>query len=136
MHEAYIRLVDQEKADWEDRTHFMRIAATMMRRILVDHARKYKTGKRGSDVARVPIDVEALELPMTEQACDLVLALDQVFPRFERQYPQKSQVIALRFFGGLSVEETANILNVSPRTVVRDSHFARAWLMDEIASLA
>jgi len=128
VHEAYIRLAAQGGVAWRNQEHFVGVAAAMMRRVLVDHARGYKCDKRWG----------GLKLPLAEahgcaegEAEDLV-ALDEALRRLARRHPQKSRVVELRFFGGLSIQETAHILEVSDSTVERDWKFARAWLAREI----
>jgi RNA polymerase sigma-70 factor, ECF subfamily len=128
VHEAYMRLSVQERVEWRNREHFLGVAAAMMRRVLVDHARGHKRDKRWG----------GLRLPLTEadgyaegEGEDLV-ALDDALTKLARRHPQKSRVVELRFFGGLSIEETARVLEVSNSTVERDWKFARAWLAREI----
>ena len=129
VNEVYIRLVDFPHRNWENRTHFMAVCAQLMRRILVDFARSRKYQKRGGGVATLPLD-EALavchESPLktisVDEALDNLAALDK----------RKSRVVELRFFGGLDVEETAEVLKVSPETVMRDWKMAKVWLVREI----
>jgi RNA polymerase sigma factor (TIGR02999 family) len=129
VHEAYLRLIDQSQIHFENRAHFFAIAARLMRQILVDDARRRKGVKRGGGVAPVALDV-ALNLVQEEAAS--VLALDDALTLLAKRDPRQSEIVELRFFGGLSIEETAQVLNVSPGTVVRDWTFARAWLNDQI----
>ena len=129
INEAYMRLVDQPQVRWENRSHFFAIAARLMRRILVDDARKRDSAKRGGSLIQVPLD-EATSLAQ-EQATN-VTALDEVLKRLETIDARQGQIVELRFFGGLSIEETANVLHVSPGTVMRDWTFARAWLRNEM----
>jgi RNA polymerase sigma factor (TIGR02999 family) len=129
IHEAYLRLVDARDVDWQSRAHFFAIAANLMRRILVDHARRRDAGKRGGDQVRLPLD-EALAVA-DETDVDL-LAIDEALDRLAAIDPQQARVVELRFFSGLSVEETAMALGVSPKTVKRDWAVARAWLRREI----
>ena len=128
--EAYLRLVDVTKVQWRDRTHFFAMASRMMRRVLVDAARARKADKRGGDVARVTFD-EALVVP-ADRGVDLV-ALDDALEALEASDARKARVVELRFFGGLSVQETAAELNVSTDTVTRDWNFARIWLKRELS---
>jgi RNA polymerase sigma-70 factor, ECF subfamily len=128
-HEAFIRLVDQRTIDWQDRAHFLGIAARIMRQILVDHARSHATAKRGAGVDRVTLD-EAL-VPRHDPSFDL-LALDQVLTRFAAVDPRGARVAELRIFGGLTVRETAFELGVSTRTVNTDWTAARLWLAREL----
>jgi len=133
VHEAYLRLVDQTQVSWQNRAHFFGVAAQMMRRILVDHARTKQRDKRGGHATRVPLE-DAMELTVGK-AADLV-ALDAALESLSLFDPRKGRVIELRFFGGLSVEETAEVLQVSPQTVMRDWKLAKAWLYSEIKSEA
>ncbi len=125
VHEAYVKLIDQARVQWSNRTHFYAIAAQTMRRILVDHARSHKYQKRGGGAPKVELD-EALQLG-TEQPPDLV-ALDDALKRLAAADPQQSQLVELRFFGGLSHPEIAEVLGVSLSTVERKWRLARAWL--------
>jgi RNA polymerase sigma factor (TIGR02999 family) len=129
IHEAYLRLVDARDVHWQGRTHFFAIAANLMRRILVDHARRRDAGKRGGSQVRVPLD--AAEAVAVETGVDL-LAVDEALDRLAALNEQQARVVELRFFSGLSIEETAEALGVSPRTVTRDWAVARAWLQREI----
>jgi RNA polymerase sigma factor (TIGR02999 family) len=129
VHEAYLRLVDQKEANWRNRAHFFAVAAQMMRRILVDYARSRNFAKRGGGVKRVSLD-EAMVVS-DERAADVV-ALDEALDALSRFDERKSRMVELRFFGGLSVEETAEVLGVSPGTVMRDWTLAKAWLQREI----
>jgi RNA polymerase sigma factor (TIGR02999 family) len=131
INEAYLRLVDQPEIRWENRSHFFGIAARLMRRILVDDARKRNAAKRGGSLIQVPLD-EATELA-DEQAAN-VAALDDALNMLETIDARQGRIVELRFFGGLSVEETASVLQVSPGTVMRDWTFARAWLRNEMSS--
>lgn len=123
VHEAYLRLGGGEKMSWEDRSHFLRLASRAMRRVLIDHARRKRVGKGGS--------LEAAAVLFDETSVDLE-ALDEALKEFAVQDPQGAQVVELRFFGGLSVEETAKVIGVSDRTVKRDWRAARAWLKQKI----
>lgn len=129
VHEAYLRLVDQSRIKWQNRAHFFGIAAQMMRRILIDHARAHTSEKRGGSRQRLSLD-EAAFLP-EERAADLI-ALDDALKELALTDERKSQVVELRFFGGLSVNETAEVLGVHPATVDRDWVVAKAWLYREI----
>ena len=130
VNEAYLRLVDQRRVDWQNRAHFFGIAARLMPRILVDHARQRHRDKRGGYTIQVPLD-DATSLPQ-EQAANLVL-LDDALKILAAIDPRQSEVVELRFFGGMSIEETAEVLKVSPGTVSRDWTFARAWLRKEMS---
>ncbi|MCP4660818.1 MAG: sigma-70 family RNA polymerase sigma factor [bacterium] len=125
VHEAYLKLTDQSRVQWRNRAHFYGIAAQTMRRILVDHARSHGYQKRGGDAQKVSLD-EALHFD-AERAPDLV-ALDDALKRLAETDPQKSQLVELRFFGGLSHPEIAEVLGVSTSTVERQWRLARAWL--------
>jgi RNA polymerase sigma-70 factor, ECF subfamily len=129
VNEAYLRLAGNEDIQWQDRAHFFAIAAQAMRRILVDHARRRGGQKRGGDAHKVALD-EAL-LVSAERAAEVV-ALDDALARLAEIAPRKSQLVELRFFGGLDIEETAEVLQVSPGTVMRDWTFAKAWLRREM----
>lgn len=129
VNEAYLRLVDTRDVAWQDRAHFLAVAARVMRRILVDHARARVSQKRGGDVARVTFD-EALVV--TSEPAQDFLALDEALDALAVFAERKSRVIELRFFGGLSVEETAAVLKVSRDTVMRDWRLAKAWLQREM----
>jgi RNA polymerase sigma factor (TIGR02999 family) len=126
VNEAYLRLVQARNVPWRDRAHFFAIAARLMRQILVDHARRRNYGKRGGDVVRVPLDEAAVV--SAEPGGDLV-ALDEALRALAVVDERKSRVIELRFFGGLSVAETAEVLDVSSDTVLRDWRLGKAWLM-------
>lgn len=130
VHEAYVRLVDSNHASFENRTHFFAVCAQLMRRILVDWARSHKARKRGGEVQPLQLD-EALEVG-AEPDRDLV-ALDDALKALSAWDPRMGQVVELRFFGGLSVEETATVLKVSPDTVMRDWKFAQSWLRRELS---
>jgi RNA polymerase sigma factor (TIGR02999 family) len=130
VHEAYLRLIDQKNVRWQNRAHFFAVAAQLMRRILVDYARRRHYAKREGGALRVTFD-EA-ELVSKERAADVV-ALDDALTALATLDPRKSQIVELRFFGGLSIEETAEALGVSPGTVMRDWTLAKAWLQREIS---
>lgn len=131
VHEAYLRLLDSSRVRWQNRNHFYAVSATLMRRILVDFARARRAQKRGGDVVRVPID-EALDAA-PQKSADLV-ALSDALELLAGVDPRKAQVVELRFFGGLSVEETAHVLQVSGDTVMRDWRLAKAWLLRELSN--
>ena len=130
INEAYLRLVDQRTSPIQDRAHFFGIAARLMRQILVDEARKRNSTKRGGGAIQVSL-TEGVSVAH-EQATN-VLALDDALKSLEEIDSRQSQIVELRFFGGLSIEETAEVLNVSPGTVMRDWTFARAWLRSEMS---
>ncbi len=129
LHEAYLRMVDRSRVQWNDRRHFMRAAAVVMRSILVNHARDRKRLKRGGGAVKMPLD-ETMTV-FEERAIDLI-ALDEALEKLETIDPRKTGIIELRFFGGLSVRETADTLGISERTVEADWHMARSWLRREI----
>ncbi len=129
VHEAYLRLVDQ-RSEWKSRAHFFAIAASMMRRILVDHAKQHRTSKRGSGLPKTRLD-DALTVS-AEPSVDLV-ALHDALTGLSQVDPQRSQIVELRFFGGLSNEESAEVLGISPATVQRQWAGARAWLFHEMS---
>jgi len=130
VHEAYLRLLGQD-VDWQNRAHFLGVAAQMMRRILVDHARQHRSEKRGSGGVKIALDeVEAINLS-AERAADLI-ALDDALTALAEFDPQKSRMVELRYFAGLSVEETAKVLGISIATFVRQWKTTRAWLYREI----
>ena len=129
VHEAYMRLVGNADVPWEGRAHFFSAAAQAMRRILVDHARSHGNLKRGGGRKRLPASV--LDLTADAQSSE-ILALDEALSRLESTSPGVGEVVRLRFFAGLTVDETANALGVSPRTVKRDWTYARAWLGREL----
>jgi len=130
VNEAYLRLIDASQVRWQNRAHFFAIAARLMRRILVDDARRRGFDKRGGHTIHVPLD-EVLTLPQ-EQAANL-LALDDALKTLASMEERQSEIVELRFFGGLSVDETAEVLKVSPRTVMLEWSFARAWLRREMS---
>jgi RNA polymerase sigma-70 factor (ECF subfamily) len=129
VHEAYVRLIKQEEVEWQNRAHFFALAAQAIRRILVDHARGHQRAKRGGDRQRVRLD-ENLVAPQ-ERDQD-VLAIDEALKDLARLHPRQAQIVELRFFGGLSLKEVAEFLQVSPRTVDGDWRMARAWLRREL----
>jgi len=131
IHEAYLRLIDQKNVQWQNRAHFFGIAAQLMRRILVDHARTRKRAKRGGSGIRVPLE-DAVAIA---RAPDLdVVALDEALNRLAEIDEQQGKIVELRFFSGLTVEETAEVLGISPATVKRDWSMAKAWLHREITN--
>jgi RNA polymerase sigma factor (TIGR02999 family) len=131
VNEAYVRLVDGGKVRWQDRAHFFAVAANMMRRILVDRARARTSAKRGGVRQRVPLEDGVI--PAQDRDGDLI-ALDDALRLLAKTDRRKARVIELRFFGGLSVEETAEVLKVSTQTVLRDWNLAKAWLAREMKS--
>jgi RNA polymerase sigma-70 factor, ECF subfamily len=133
VHEVYLRLVDQRRVDWKDRAHFLGVAAQTMRRILVDHARRHGARKRGDGVQRVSIgDVEEIAVPPELP----VIAVDQALHRLAAIDPELARIVELRAFGGLTIEEAAHVLDVSPSTAKRDWRTAKAWLVRELGTNA
>jgi len=130
INEAYIRLTDQQNVAWQDRSHFFAVAAQVMRHILVDHARSHCYAKRGGRQHRVPLD-EATTV-VDQQAREL-MALDDSLTSLAALDQRKSQIIELRFFGGLTIEETADAMDISPKTVTREWRSAKAWLHHEMS---
>jgi RNA polymerase sigma factor (TIGR02999 family) len=125
LNEAYLQLVDDPKRNWQNRTHFVAAAAQLMRRIMVDHARERRALKRGAGALQVTLDDVAL---VTETRSEELLALDEALEKLAALDPRKSQIVELRYFGGLSVEETAAFLKLSHRTVKREWRMAKVWL--------
>jgi RNA polymerase sigma-70 factor, ECF subfamily len=130
IHEAYLRLVDQNQVRWQHQAHFFGIAARLMRQILIEHARSHTRAKRGGGVGTISLDKAAI---VSQARATELLALDDALERLATIDPRKSQVVELRFFGGLSVEEAAQVLNIAPNTVLRDWRMAKAWLRREIS---
>jgi len=129
IHEAYLRLIGQE-VNWQSRAHFFGIAAQMMRRVLVDHAKRQQRAKRGGRAPKVSLDEPAL---VTEAPNIDLVALDEALYRLEKLDPQRSRIVELRFFGGLSNQEASEVLGISPATVQRQWAGARAWLYHELS---
>jgi RNA polymerase sigma factor (TIGR02999 family) len=129
VNEAYVRLVDQRDVHWENRAQFFGIAATSMRRILVSYARSRNRAKRGGGALQVPLDDVAL---LSDERAAEMVALDEALEHLAGVDSRKSQVVELRYFGGLSIDETAEVLKVSPGTVMRDWTLAKAWLRRQI----
>jgi RNA polymerase sigma factor (TIGR02999 family) len=130
VNEVYLRLVEVRRVEWQDRAHFFAMAARLMRRVLVDFARAQTNRKRGGSFRRVTLDPD---LPLAGQPLNEVIAVDEALRALAVEHARKSAVVELRFFGGLSVEETAEILKVSPLTVMRDWKFAKSWLLRELS---
>jgi RNA polymerase sigma factor (TIGR02999 family) len=129
VHEAFFLLAQQERVDWKGRAHFFGIASQLMRRILVDHARAHACDKRGGDMTRIPIDEE---FGMSLGADADVLAVDEALRRLADLHPQHAEIVAMRFFGGMSVEEVAAVMGQPKRTVEAHWTFIRAWLRREL----
>ena len=130
VHEVYVRLIDQRQANWHNRSQFFGVAAQLMRRILVDHARSRGAVKRGAGVTKLAIAEEVAAIEM--QNVDLI-ALDTSLTKLEQIDPQQCRIVELRFFSGLSIEDTADALSISPATVKRDWAMAKAWLYREMS---
>ncbi|MBI4468230.1 MAG: sigma-70 family RNA polymerase sigma factor [Acidobacteria bacterium] len=130
VNEAYVRLIDAKNISWQDRAHFFGVAAHLMRQILMDHARRYRYAKRGGGTPKVSLDegAEVCKQPAAE-----LMALDDALTGLAAFDQRKSRVVELRFFGGLSTEEAAEVLGISPRTVAREWRIAKAWLHREIS---
>jgi len=128
VNEAFVRLVGNADADWEDRTHFFAVAAQVMRHALVDYARQHQSAKRGGNAVRVTLDAEMFP---DDRAAEVV-ALDDVLEAFKKLHPRASRVVEMRYFGGFNNKEAAEVLNVSEATVERDWRFAKAWLYREL----
>ena len=136
VHEAYLKLVDQTQMRWQNRAHFIGVSAQVMRRILVDHARRHTAEKRGGAAAVLPLEEEILVVSgsqTSEKGVEL-LALDEALENLSRLDPQKAKIVELRYFGGLSVEETAEVMNCSAVTIKRQWRMAKAWLYGQIAA--
>lgn len=130
VHEAYVRLVDQTRVDWQNRAHFYGIASRMMRRVLIDHARAHAREKRGG--AAIHLSLDDVQVPLEQRASDFV-ALDEALEKLEQFDERKCRVVEMRFFGGLKDEEIAEVLGVTTRTVLRDWKKARLWLYRELS---
>jgi RNA polymerase sigma factor (TIGR02999 family) len=131
VHEVYLRLVDQRRVDWQDRAHFFGVAAQIMRRILVDHARRHTAAKRGEGVQCVSVE-DARDEPASSEIP--ILALDAALDRLEKLDAGLARIVELRAFGGLTIEEAAHVLKVSPSTVKRSWRTAKAWVTRELGS--
>jgi len=133
VHEAYLKLVDQDRATWKNRAHFGSVAAGLMRRILVQHARTHNAEKRGGKLEKLYLD-ETRELG--RELPPEIVALDEALQSFTNTYPREGNVVELKFFGGLEANEIAEVLNVSTKTVLRDWKFAKLWLRRELTANA
>ena len=129
VNEAYLKLVDRSRANRQNRAHFLAVAASLMRRILVDHARGYCRNKRGGNGAHMPLDENFVFAPAKSAS---LIALDDALQELARMDPRKAQVVEMRYFAGLRVEEAAEALHVHPNTIIRDWGLARAWLKREL----
>lgn len=130
VHEAYLRLIDQRRADWRSRSQFLSVAAAMMRRVLVDHARRRQTARRGGNPVRVTLG--DTPDPVAAHKLEEILAVDEAMTRLEELDPRQGQIVTLRYFAGMTLEEIASLLEVSLATVKRDWTVARAWLRREL----
>jgi RNA polymerase sigma factor (TIGR02999 family) len=129
VHEAYLKLIDQNRVDWKTRAHFCGVAAQLMRRVLLEHARGHNAEKRGGKLEKLRLE-ETRELS-DERAPDLI-SLDDALKSFTSTYPREGEVVELKFFGGLAANEIAEVLDVSQKTVLRDWNFAKLWLRREL----
>ena len=130
INEAYLRLVDQKQAHWANRSHFFAISAQIMRRILIDHARRYDYAKRGGGAPRISLDEAAV---VAKERARELLMLDEALNGLAKIDPRRGRVVELRYFGGLNNEEIAAVLKISENTVTRDWNMARAWLYQELS---
>ena len=133
INEAYVRLVDQKNVRWENRSHFFAISAQIMRRILIDHARRHAYAKRGGGAQQVSLEDVAAITPNPSRE---LVRLDEALKSLAEMDPRRSQVVELRYFGGLNNEEIAGVLNISENTVTRDWNMARAWLYQQLSETA
>ena len=131
LNEAYLQLTDKTQPQWQNRTHFMAVAAQLMRRIMVDHARARHALKRGAGAIRVTLDETAL---VTEERAEELLALDEALEKLAEFDRRRCEIVEMRYFGGLTVEEIAEVLKVHPNTVMRDWKAAKAWLYAELTT--
>jgi RNA polymerase sigma factor (TIGR02999 family) len=131
VHEVYLRIVDQRQADWQNRAHFFGVAAQVMRRVLVDYARRRKAGKRGDGAPCMSLD-DAQEIPASGELP--ILALDYALDRLQKIDPDLARIVELRAFGGLTIDEAAHVLDVSTSTAKRDWRTAKAWLSRELGA--
>ncbi|MDQ6678195.1 MAG: sigma-70 family RNA polymerase sigma factor [Acidobacteriota bacterium] len=132
VHEAYVRLAGEQDLHWQNRAHFFGIAARVMRQVLLDYARQHHAGKRGGEGAR-KLDIDA-ELLVAEDRMEEVVAIDRVLCRLSEMDPQQGRIVELRFFAGLNVDETAEVMDISASTVKREWRLARVWLLRELAT--
>ena len=133
VHEAYLRLIDQTKVEWQNRAHFFGVAAQMMRRILIDHAKAKHRAKRGGTGTRVTLEEGAA---FTQERAAELVALDDALKILSEIDERKSRIVELRYFGGLTVEETAQVVGVSDKTVMRDWNLAKAWLYQQLTNVS
>ncbi|MEM7428440.1 MAG: ECF-type sigma factor [Pseudomonadota bacterium] len=133
VHESFLRLIQQERVRWQDRAHFFSVAARLMRRVLLDHARRHASLKRGCDVLRVPLEDAADSMAPFQPE---LIALDEALQVLERKDPQLAELVVMRYFGGMSKEDVAEVLGMSSATVSRRWRTARAWLYDYLQGAA
>jgi RNA polymerase sigma-70 factor (ECF subfamily) len=131
VHEAYLRLVDQRHVDWKNRNHFFGVAAHLMRRVLLMHAREHRAAKRGGSAHKISLDETAI---FSQAKADDLVFLDELLNRLATLDPQQERIVEMRFFAGLTVEETADLMGISTATVKRDWAMAKAWLARELGS--
>jgi len=136
VNEAYVRLIDWRNIQWQNRAHFVAVSAQLMRRVLVDYARSRLYAKRGGNLHPVSLDEAAAVAPLMGDGVTGLLELDIALDRLAAVDPRGAQVIELRYFGGLSVEETAEAMKISPITVIRSWNFAKAWLLRELSGIS
>ena len=129
VHEAYIKLSSQTRVEWQNRAHFCAVAAQAMRRILLDYAKNRAAAKRGGDFIRVQLDEEVIRI---DEQAEEIIALDAALTRLAEFDPRQAQIVELRYFGGMSIEDTASVMSISPATVKRDWNMAKAWLYREL----
>jgi RNA polymerase sigma factor (TIGR02999 family) len=129
VNEAYLKLVDQKRVKWQNRSHFFALSSQLMRRILVDYARSRQYAKRGAGASALPLDEALIVAP--EKAAEMI-ALDEALTELAKHDERKARIVELRFFAGMSIEETSNLLGVSPGTVMKDWTLAKAWLQREM----
>ncbi len=135
VHEAYLKLVDQSKAEWRDRAHFLSVAAKAIRHILIDYARQRRAEKRGGDTPKYSLEelqLAGMEIAMTDEKADTLVALEEALKLLEEENEREAKVVECRIFGGMTVEETAAAIGVSERTVKSDWSMAKAWLRREM----
>jgi RNA polymerase sigma-70 factor (ECF subfamily) len=132
VHEAYLQLVDQTRVDWKNRAHFVGVAAQLMRRILVEHARSHHAQKRGGDASKLALEEVINYFPQKEMT---LVSLDDALHELERMDPRQSRIVELRFFGGLTTEEVSEVMGISTATIEREWRAARAWLHSQLTDL-
>ena len=131
IHEAYLKLAENKEKHFKNRAHFFAVAASAMRHILVDHARSRRSERRGGEAQKISLEEAAI---ISNERLSEVIALDDALKMLEKEDERKARVVELRYFGGLSVEETAEVLKISPETVMRDWRFAKTWLLRELSN--